>query len=121
MIKTDEYAASMRAMRPHDIDRIHQAIDEVEKVIVGQRGLIRKVFIALLADGHVLLEGAPGLAKTLLASAVGSSRFAWTSLNVTRQKTSWRTSSASWRLPMTRNASGLGFGARSLAVIWSQC
>lgn len=71
MIKTDEYVASVRAVRPHDMNRIQQAIDEVEKVVVGQRGLIRKVFIALLADGHVLLEGAPGLAKTLLASAVG--------------------------------------------------
>lgn len=71
MIKTDESAASVRAVRPHDLDRIREAIDEVEKVVVGQRSLIRKMFIALLADGHVLLEGAPGLAKRLLASAVG--------------------------------------------------
>jgi MoxR-like ATPase len=58
-------------MRPNPLDQIDQAIDEVEKVVVGQRGLIQKAFIALLSDGHVLLEGAPGLAKTLLASAVG--------------------------------------------------
>ncbi len=38
---------------------------EIEKVIVGQRDLIDRLLIALLADGHALLEGVPGLAKTL--------------------------------------------------------
>ncbi len=48
---------------------------EVERVIVGQRALIDGMLIGLLADGHVLLEGVPGLAKTLavqtLARALG--------------------------------------------------
>jgi MoxR-like ATPase len=39
---------------------------EINKIIVGQEGLVRRVLIALLADGHILLEGVPGLAKTLL-------------------------------------------------------
>jgi len=39
--------------------------DEVGKVIVGQRALVDGLIVALLADGHVLLEGVPGLAKTL--------------------------------------------------------
>jgi MoxR-like ATPase len=39
--------------------------DEVGKVIVGQRALVDGLIMALLADGHVLLEGVPGLAKTL--------------------------------------------------------
>ena len=39
---------------------------EVNKVMVGQEALVTRVLIALLADGHVLLEGVPGLAKTLL-------------------------------------------------------
>jgi MoxR-like ATPase len=47
---------------------------EVAKVIVGQQALIDGLIVALLADGHVLLEGVPGLAKTLavrtLAQAV---------------------------------------------------
>ncbi len=47
---------------------------EVAKVIVGQRALVDGLIVALLADGHVLLEGVPGLAKTLavrtLAQAV---------------------------------------------------
>lgn len=47
---------------------------EINKVVVGQRYLIERLAIGLLANGHVLLEGVPGLAKTLsvksLASAV---------------------------------------------------
>lgn len=38
--------------------------DEIAKVIVGQEGMIDALFVALLCDGHVLLEGVPGLAKT---------------------------------------------------------
>lgn len=38
---------------------------EIAKVIVGQQHLVDRLLIALLADGHVLLEGVPGLAKTL--------------------------------------------------------
>ncbi len=39
--------------------------DEIQKVIVGQRYVIRRVLVGLLARGHILLEGVPGLAKTL--------------------------------------------------------
>lgn len=39
--------------------------DEMHKVIIGQDDLIKKLMVALLADGHILLEGLPGLAKTL--------------------------------------------------------
>lgn len=38
---------------------------EIAKVIVGQEAMVKNLLIALLADGHVLLEGVPGLAKTL--------------------------------------------------------
>jgi len=38
---------------------------EMHKVVIGQDDLIKKLVVALLADGHVLLEGLPGLAKTL--------------------------------------------------------
>jgi MoxR-like ATPase len=48
--------------------------DEIGRVIVGQQPLVERLLVALLADGHVLLEGVPGLAKTLslrtLAAAV---------------------------------------------------
>jgi len=47
---------------------------EIGRVIVGQQALVERLLVALLADGHVLLEGVPGLAKTLslrtLAAAV---------------------------------------------------
>ncbi|GJM22852.1 MAG: ATPase [Planctomycetota bacterium] len=45
---------------------LNDLMDEVSRVVVGQRHLVERLIIALLADGHVLLEGVPGLAKTLL-------------------------------------------------------
>lgn len=38
---------------------------EMNKVIVGQKHLVESLMIGLLSDGHILLEGVPGLAKTL--------------------------------------------------------
>ncbi len=49
-------------------DRIRQ---EIHRVIVGQQELVDHVLIALLAGGHVLLEGVPGLGKTLLVKTLG--------------------------------------------------
>jgi len=46
---------------------------EIKKVIVGQETVIEKTLIALLAGGHVILEGVPGLAKTLFARALAAS------------------------------------------------
>ena len=43
---------------------------EIRKVIVGQDTLVERALIGLLADGHILLEGVPGLAKTLLVNTV---------------------------------------------------
>ena len=40
-------------------------VDEMEKVIVGQKYLIERLLVGLLANGHILIEGVPGLAKTL--------------------------------------------------------
>ena len=53
---------------------MEQILYEVKKIIVGQDHLLERVLIALLSDGHLLVEGVPGLAKTLtvktLAAAV---------------------------------------------------
>lgn len=49
---------------------IEQIYSELDKVIVGQRYMIDRLLIGLLADGHVLLEGVPGLAKTLTVSSL---------------------------------------------------
>jgi len=46
--------------------------DEVGKVIVGQRDLVEKTLIAMLCGGHALLEGVPGLAKTLAVKAAAA-------------------------------------------------
>ena len=49
---------------------LQDLISEINKVMVGQEALVERVLIALLADGHILLEGVPGLAKTLLIKTV---------------------------------------------------
>ena len=45
--------------------------EEISKVIVGQKEVVEEVLVALFADGHVLLEGLPGLGKTLLVKSLG--------------------------------------------------
>src|SRR5579884_1345566 len=51
-----------------DVGRISSRIlDEVEKAVVGKRAALELLLLGLLADGHVLLEDYPGLAKTLMA------------------------------------------------------
>jgi MoxR-like ATPase len=45
---------------------MQDVLTQIRKVIVGQDALVERLLIALLADGHMLLEGVPGLAKTLL-------------------------------------------------------
>src|SRR5438045_3146815 len=44
---------------------VDQVIAEVGKVVIGQRMMVDRVLIGLLAGGHCLIEGVPGLAKTL--------------------------------------------------------
>ena len=43
---------------------------EIAKVIVGQKEIIDQIFIALLCNGHIILQGVPGLAKTLLINSI---------------------------------------------------
>jgi MoxR-like ATPase len=50
--------------------QLEAALFEVKRVIVGQEGMLERVLVALLAGGHLLLEGVPGLAKTLTISTV---------------------------------------------------
>src|SRR3954466_13877293 len=56
---------------------LEEALHEVKRVIVGQDAMLERLLVCLLAGGHVLLEGVPGLAKTLtvktLAQVVGGS------------------------------------------------
>ena len=50
----------------HESIFLQDLLAEINKVMVGQETLVERVLIGLLADGHILLEGVPGLAKTLL-------------------------------------------------------
>ena len=51
---------------------IDQITNEVSKVIVGQKYMIERLLIGLLSNGHVLLEGVPGLAKTMAVKTLSS-------------------------------------------------
>jgi MoxR-like ATPase len=51
-------------------ERLEQTLFEVKKVIVGQDRTVERLLICLLARGHALLEGVPGLAKTLAAETI---------------------------------------------------
>jgi MoxR-like ATPase len=51
--------------------KVQAAMSEIRKVIVGQRPLIDRMMIALLCRGHLLVEGVPGLAKTLAVKTLG--------------------------------------------------
>jgi MoxR-like ATPase len=53
------------------LDSLQQLRNEVAKAVIGQAEVIDQLLIALIADGHVLLEGAPGLGKTLLVRTLG--------------------------------------------------
>jgi MoxR-like ATPase len=51
-------------------DAANRIRQELAKVIVGQKDVIDQILVALLCEGHVLLEGVPGIAKTLIARAI---------------------------------------------------
>jgi MoxR-like ATPase len=46
-------------------EKLEQALFEIRRVIAGQEGMLERVLVCLLAGGHLLIEGVPGLAKTL--------------------------------------------------------
>ena len=51
---------------------VHAVQNEISRVIVGQKYLIDRLLVGLLTNGHVLLEGVPGLAKTLAVKTLAS-------------------------------------------------
>ncbi|MBM3422009.1 MAG: MoxR family ATPase [Chlorobi bacterium] len=52
---------------------LDRAAEQISSCIIGQKEVVRRVFIALLAGGHILLEGVPGLAKTLIVRSFAAS------------------------------------------------
>jgi MoxR-like ATPase len=59
-------AAEPSTPQPHEArERLEQALFEIRRVIAGQDAMLERVLVCLLAQGHLLIEGVPGLAKTL--------------------------------------------------------
>lgn len=50
--------------------RLEMALEECSKLVVGQKEMLELIMICILSDGHILLEGVPGIAKTLAAKTV---------------------------------------------------
>src|SRR5690625_7856322 len=71
MIDTIDMQALGEKIERHSAS-IEDIYTELDKVIIGQKYMIDRLLIGLLADGHVLLEGVPGLAKTLTVSSLAT-------------------------------------------------
>jgi MoxR-like ATPase len=56
----------------NESDFIRSIFNEIHKVIIGQDDMIKKIMVGLLADGHILIEGFPGLGKTLAIKTLAS-------------------------------------------------
>ncbi len=64
--------SSSKPLTPSSVKRITDNImEEVGKIVVGKRDVIKQVLVGLYTGGHVLLEGVPGVAKTLIAKTIG--------------------------------------------------
>lgn len=62
----------LNALVQQEADFIKAILDETRRIIVGQDKLTRRMLIGLLSDGHLLIEGVPGLAKTLAVRTLAS-------------------------------------------------
>jgi MoxR-like ATPase len=56
---------SVAGLEQHSAESLERALFEIRRVIAGQDTMLERVLVCLLADGHLLIEGVPGLAKTL--------------------------------------------------------
>src|SRR5438128_1039406 len=54
------------------LKKLEEALFEIRRVIAGQEGMLERVLVCLLARGHLLIEGVPGLAKTLTIKSTAS-------------------------------------------------
>ncbi|KAF5410273.1 MAG: MoxR family ATPase [Euryarchaeota archaeon] len=70
MIETDKSIQELNTKAQEYSEEINKVLDEIKQVIVGQTGVLDRLMISLIADGHVLLEGVPGLAKTLMVKTL---------------------------------------------------
>lgn len=63
-------ATSISAKHSDTIDKLKELLTQVNSALVGQEKVVKNVLLAMLSNGHVLLEGVPGLGKTLLVRAL---------------------------------------------------
>ncbi|MCX7257303.1 MAG: MoxR family ATPase [Polaromonas sp.] len=66
------HAAAFPAASPDTTQLMEQILYEVKRVVVGQDRFLERVMVAMLAQGHLLVEGVPGLAKTLTIKTLAS-------------------------------------------------
>src|SRR5580692_345665 len=59
-------------LRERAREGLQEALHEIKRVIVGQDAMLERLLVSLLARGHVLLEGVPGLAKTLTVKTLAA-------------------------------------------------
>src|SRR5512136_560061 len=71
MSRTDIDVAKLNEAVREEARLVQAAVDELRKVIVGQKAFIERMMVALLCRGHLLVEGVPGLAKTLAVKTLG--------------------------------------------------
>jgi MoxR-like ATPase len=71
MSRTDIDVTKLNEAVREEALQVQAAVDEVRKVIVGQKALVDRMMVALLCRGHLLVEGVPGLAKTLAVKTLG--------------------------------------------------
>jgi MoxR-like ATPase len=69
----EETAPDAESTEPADVhDRLETALFEIRRIIAGQDAMLERVLVCLLAGGHLLIEGVPGLAKTLTVKTTAS-------------------------------------------------
>jgi MoxR-like ATPase len=72
MLKTAEDIRQLNEKISHAGQFTDKLREEISHVIIGQSHMLDRLLIGLLSNGHVLLEGVPGLAKTLTIKSLGT-------------------------------------------------
>ena len=72
MVSNDQYVSEITERVRQEGEFLGRILAAVETVVVGQRPLVERILVALLANGHLLIEGVPGLAKTTVVKTLAS-------------------------------------------------
>ena len=67
----DKVVIDPELRKEHQV-KITQVVDEVAKVVVGQKHMVNRLLIGLFTQNHILLEGVPGIAKTLTVNTLAN-------------------------------------------------